>query len=182
MSDLKPLSEFTNSLDGSTSVSSNSLNSSSNSNSNTYLTIIFWIMIILVLVFVIFLYLAKDTTFTDEISKIGKLILNVGTTGTHLVTTGTQASINTVIPATKPADEPTHPTLPVSYPQSTNFPPTHIESVPTSSNESDNKSGWCYVGEQQNFRSCIEVGELDTCISGDIFPSHNICVNPSLRA
>lgn len=49
------------------------------------------------------------------------------------------------------------------------------------SSKSASKSGWCYIGEDRGFRSCIQVGENDTCISGDIFPSQDICVNPSLR-
>jgi hypothetical protein len=44
------------------------------------------------------------------------------------------------------------------------------------------KSGWCYIGEDRGFRSCVEVGQNDTCMSGDIFPSNEICVNPNLRA
>jgi hypothetical protein len=44
------------------------------------------------------------------------------------------------------------------------------------------KAGWCYIGEDRGFRSCAEVGVNDTCMSGDIFPSQQICVNPSLRA
>jgi hypothetical protein len=43
------------------------------------------------------------------------------------------------------------------------------------------KSGYCYIGEDRGFRSCISVSENDTCMSGDIFPSQEICVNPSLR-
>ena len=43
------------------------------------------------------------------------------------------------------------------------------------------KSGFCYIGEDRGFRSCIEVNENDTCMSGEIFPSRAICVNPSLR-
>jgi hypothetical protein len=43
------------------------------------------------------------------------------------------------------------------------------------------KSGFCYIGEDRGFRSCIEVGENDTCMSGDIFPTEDICINPSLR-
>ena len=49
------------------------------------------------------------------------------------------------------------------------------------SSKSSSKSGWCYIGEDRGFRSCIQVGENDTCISGDIFPSQDICVNPTLR-
>jgi hypothetical protein len=49
------------------------------------------------------------------------------------------------------------------------------------SNKSSKKSGFCYIGEDRGYRSCINVGESDTCMSGDIFPSQEICVNPSLR-
>jgi hypothetical protein len=44
-----------------------------------------------------------------------------------------------------------------------------------------NKSGWCYIGEDRGFRSCVEVGPNDTCMSGDIFPTQEVCVNPRLR-
>ena len=44
------------------------------------------------------------------------------------------------------------------------------------------KSGWCYIGEDRGFRTCSEVGPNDECMSGDIFPSNEICMNPSLRA
>lgn len=44
------------------------------------------------------------------------------------------------------------------------------------------KGGWCYIGEDRGFRSCAEVNGSDKCMSGDIFPSKDICVNPSLRA
>jgi len=44
-----------------------------------------------------------------------------------------------------------------------------------------NKSGYCYIGEDRGFRSCIYVKENETCMSGDIFPSSDLCVNPSLR-
>ena len=44
------------------------------------------------------------------------------------------------------------------------------------------KSGWCYIGEDRGFRSCAQVGPNDTCMSGDIFPNQEICMNPNLRA
>ena len=43
------------------------------------------------------------------------------------------------------------------------------------------QSGFCYIGEDRGFRSCISVGEGDTCMSGDIFPTHTVCINPKLR-
>jgi hypothetical protein len=43
-------------------------------------------------------------------------------------------------------------------------------------------SGWCYIGEERGYRTCAQVGVDDKCMSGDIFPSQEICMNPSLRA
>ena len=43
------------------------------------------------------------------------------------------------------------------------------------------KSGYCYIGEDRGFRSCIRVNEGDECMSGDIFPTRDLCINPSLR-
>ena len=47
--------------------------------------------------------------------------------------------------------------------------------------KSSNKSGWCYIGEERGYRSCSKVGQDNICMSGDIFPSQEICINPSLR-
>lgn len=44
------------------------------------------------------------------------------------------------------------------------------------------KAGWCYIGDDRGFRTCGEVGVNDKCMSGDIFPSQEICINPNLRA
>ncbi len=43
------------------------------------------------------------------------------------------------------------------------------------------KAGYCLVGEDRGIRSCMKVGEGDTCMSGNIFPSKDKCINPSLR-
>jgi hypothetical protein len=43
------------------------------------------------------------------------------------------------------------------------------------------KAGFCYVGEDRGYRSCVEVSHADICMSGDIFPTREVCVNPSLR-
>jgi len=51
----------------------------------------------------------------------------------------------------------------------------------TQSNKASGKSGYCYIGEDRGFRSCIQVNESDTCMSGDIFPTRDICINPNLR-
>lgn len=43
------------------------------------------------------------------------------------------------------------------------------------------KAGWCFIGEDRGHRTCSKVSETDKCMSGDIFPSQQICINPSLR-
>ena len=44
------------------------------------------------------------------------------------------------------------------------------------------QAGWCYIGEDQGTRTCAKVGRNDVCMSGDIFPTQDVCVNPNLRA
>lgn len=51
----------------------------------------------------------------------------------------------------------------------------------SSSINSSGKVGWCFVGNDRGFRTCAQVGVNDTCMSGDIFPTQEICMNPNLR-
>jgi hypothetical protein len=59
--------------------------------------------------------------------------------------------------------------------------PEPDESGSRTQKKSTGKSGYCYIGEDRGFRNCIEVGENDKCMSGDIFPTQEICINPNLR-
>ena len=52
----------------------------------------------------------------------------------------------------------------------------------SSSAHSADKPGWCYVGEDRGYRTCSQVGVNDQCMSGDIFPTQELCMNPNLRA
>ena len=52
---------------------------------------------------------------------------------------------------------------------------------PDQATSSFNKEGWCYIGEEKGYRSCVQVGVNDKCMSGDIFPTMDICINPNLR-
>ena len=51
-----------------------------------------------------------------------------------------------------------------------------------SSIQTTGKSGWCYIGDDQGLRTCSEIGVNDVCMSGDVFPSQSVCINPKLRA
>ena len=50
-----------------------------------------------------------------------------------------------------------------------------------STNYTTGKSGWCFIGEDRGIRSCSQVGVNDMCMSGDIFPTQDVCMNPNLR-
>jgi len=41
------------------------------------------------------------------------------------------------------------------------------------------KWNWCLVGEYQNKRGCIEITDTDKCMSGQVFPSQKMCLNPT---
>ena len=43
------------------------------------------------------------------------------------------------------------------------------------------KGGFCYIGEDNGVRSCLHVNDSSMCMSGDVFPTRDICVNPRLR-
>ena len=48
------------------------------------------------------------------------------------------------------------------------------------SSQSKRKSGYCYIGEDRGFRSCIKVDD-SPCLSGMIYPTKEHCIHPHLR-
>lgn len=46
---------------------------------------------------------------------------------------------------------------------------------------SSQKTKWCLAGEYQNKRGCISISESDKCMSGQIFPNEELCMNPNLK-
>ena len=48
-------------------------------------------------------------------------------------------------------------------------------------NNINKKVGYCYIGSDRNVRTCVKVGESDTCMSGEVFPTRDICINPNLK-
>ena len=65
--------------------------------------------------------------------------------------------------------------------QKVSMPEPDDSSSATQRDAGAHKAGFCYIGEDRGFRSCLQVGQGDMCMSGDIFPSMDICVNPNLR-
>ncbi len=44
------------------------------------------------------------------------------------------------------------------------------------------KTGYCFIGEENGKRHCVSVKTKDKCMSGEIFPSMDLCINPNLRS
>jgi hypothetical protein len=42
------------------------------------------------------------------------------------------------------------------------------------------KQNWCLVGELNSKRGCVAVQDIGKCMSGQIFPSQQMCLNPTL--
>ena len=63
----------------------------------------------------------------------------------------------------------------------------HKEPNPTKSGDSVQqsiasqkpKAGWCLVGDYDGTRGCVELDEHEKCMSGQIFPSQKMCLNPT---
>lgn len=72
-------------------------------------------------------------------------------------------------------------TSPSNLPSS---PPKEPEPTPASNPVqnpiSTSKTSWCLVGEYQEKRGCIEISESDKCLSGQIYPNRELCLNPTL--
>ena len=62
---------------------------------------------------------------------------------------------------------------------------TKTEPIPLQSGSNEhgsNEQGYCYIGKQNNIRNCAKVSARNKCMSGDIFPTLDLCINPNLRS
>ena len=147
--------------------------------------------------------------FWDFFASLTGQVTSVSAEGAKAVVSGTAGVLDTGLTAVQQASTP-EPTVPSTTVKSQSvqntIPPTDLMSKNTLNNklntsqknnsvsdyEADDasstiqsgppKSGWCFIGEDRGFRTCGQVGINDTCMSGEIFPSQQICVNPTLRA
>ena len=63
-----------------------------------------------------------------------------------------------------------------------NIPRPDRASSSTQSSKIASKPGYCYIGEDRGFRSCVRVRNGDKCMSGEIFENQAQCINPNMRA
>ena len=56
-----------------------------------------------------------------------------------------------------------------------------LNKINYNSNQIAKEDGYCYIGYDRGMRNCSEIHQGETCMSGDIFPSLEICMFPNLR-
>lgn len=56
-----------------------------------------------------------------------------------------------------------------------------LDSEPEPIQTNSLNQGYCYIGKINDTRYCAKVSAREHCMSGDIYPSMDICINPSLR-
>ena len=167
-----------------------------------------WIIIILILAFLgfnIFVYLAKGTqSISDFFGPIMQKLfgttvgvasqtVDVAAEGTKAVVGGTATAVNTGLSAvqdiTPNNSKSSIKSEPVSQKQINQYDNNTLNKALNSSKQQQSdyepheaeSSGWCYIGEERGYRSCAQVGVDDICMSGNIFPSQELCMNPNLR-
>ena len=139
--------------------------------------------------------------FGTTVAVTGQTV-DVAAEGTKAVVSGTAATVNAGLsavqditpntaptsiksqpvqgqPTTRPSDSGLNKALNSSQEQNMDY---QAHEASSSVHSGGGQSGWCFIGEDRGFRSCALVNENDKCMSGDIFPSQELCINPNLRA
>ena len=170
-----------------------------------------WVIIILILAFLgfnIFVYLAKGTQqisdfFGPIMQKlfgttvgVASQTVDVAAEGTKAVVGGTATAVTTGLSAVQDITpnnaKSSVKSEPVSQKQINQYDNNTLNKALNSSKQQSGgnqdyepheaeSSGWCYIGEERGYRSCAQVGVDDICMSGNIFPSQELCMNPNLR-
>ncbi len=70
--------------------------------------------------------------------------------------------------------------LNIAKPKMINVPDDDTTANPIQGAISNNKIGWCLVGEVAERRGCISVDDESKCMSRQIFPSKKMCLNPTM--
>jgi hypothetical protein len=188
----------------------NSTPSSSQTSNSFYFWLILGIIILLSFVGInIFIFLAKGLEgFSDIFKPIVKSILKlIGYTSFEIVKdteTGIETSKNFIIGAIEGGienvkqnqnlnqqsindddnDEPNYTKNTIMDKIQQNNPQDTLqykEDDSSSNIQTKNKSGYCYIGEDKGIRYCESVGVNDKCVSGNIYPTEDLCIHPNFK-
>ena len=200
--------DITNTISSGSSESTGGLSSLRKSSFFSGLTSTKIIIIIVILAFLgfnVFKYLAnvtdKTTSFVDYITKdirkvfdyfIGQpakdVVVEAGE-GTKAGVNKTAETLNTAVDMVEDVIEPRQHEKAhraalnqLDKASTSRKPRKSVDEDNTESNiQSQDGKGYCYVGTDREFRTCVKVNDADECLSGDIFPTRDICINPKLR-
>lgn len=57
----------------------------------------------------------------------------------------------------------------------------YTDLTPVSDNHKTDQEGYCFIGKDNGIRACASIGRHEKCMSGEIFPTLAICMDPELR-
>lgn len=138
-----------------------------------------WILLIIILSILglnIFNYLARATEAGGEVVKSG---VGAGLEGTRKTVNLSGKGASSIAGALERGIGELESALDIEVTDSSMPTPT---SQTTNGIQLPKKSGYCYVGTDKGYRSCVYVGRNDNCMSGEVFPTIDVCINPKLRA
>jgi hypothetical protein len=185
-----------------TSGTNNQFTISENNSSRftTFYYIIFFIsfLVLLILLFFIIAYLYPDSIFnkiliklsggptqSEKIAAIKSKISakkNSSTSGSGSSSTTSGSTSTSGSSSSIPGSQSSLNDAVEKYKYQQNYINTHMMEPPTQTEEAvTHKNGWCLIGNDKGYNSCVKVGYNDYCMSGDIYPTKDICLNPSLR-
>ena len=121
----------------------------------------------------------------SAINVSANVIGNVARTGVD-ITEGTLHSVGNILTGVQGQNPQTQPNLDKTLndstigQQNTQIPRPDTSENPIQNPISQDKQSWCLVGEYKGRRGCIEISEHDKCMSGQVYPSQKMCLNPAL--
>jgi len=158
---------------------------SGDSNSWKMIMAVVVIIILAVLGLNIFVYLAKGTDLVtyvlEKIEALMKYITQLIGQGTGKTLDLTKVGITTIAGTTQEKKDLDTTLDKKKAPVGDTGPDVVANSTDATKIQSGNKKGWCYVGADRDYRSCLKVNADDTCTSGEIYDSKEQCEHPELR-
>ena len=115
------------------------------------------------------------------LGDIVKKTTNMGATGTTEVSTGIASAIDSGVDAVDKAagEKSAVPSMKIDDPYLDAT--EHSPDIVPDDTLNQSKTRYCFIGTANGVRSCARVSKGTKCMSGEIFPSLNVCINPSLR-
>ena len=157
---------------------------------STTFKVVMLILVLAILGINLFQYLANTTNlitnyFSEPVlqflSNIGLLTLNTTKTVAIAADKGVKATSDTIKNVvTGTINETTSLGRSIQHKKKHHRPEADSALGMTQSSQSKRKSGYCYIGEDRGFRSCIKVDD-SPCLSGMIYPTKEHCIHPHLR-